>query len=161
MNHLLDARNKVNESEPDKERWPFSLLTTLTLVTQAVVTLRSYTTLKAGIINMDKEIGEEALEHMRTKGIQDGLWYAYENHAMDSSLLGHLKFLQVGPSCTFKWPPSRLPDNLAEINWMYMFIGRVDLDKGEINGIPYSEVAPPEVHGHESEDGGDSGNDSG
>ena len=110
---------------------------------------------------MDKEIAEQALESMRTKGTKDGLWYAYENHAMDSSTLGHLKFLQVGPGCTFKWPPSRLPDSVTAINWMYVFIGRVDLDKGEINGIPYSEVAPPEIHGYESQDGSDSSDDSG
>lgn len=85
-----------------------------------------------------------ALEHMQIRGHTDGLWYAYENHALDSSLCGHLKFIQIGPGCTFKWPPHRLPDSVSEINWPYMFIGRVDLVSGEIDEIPYKQVAPPE-----------------
>lgn len=104
------------------------------------------------------EEGNTALEHMRNMG---GDWFAYENHALDSSMLGHLKFLQCGPVSTFKHPPARLPDKLGEINWAYIFHGIVNKVTGEINEVPYAEVTPDEVHGDESKDGSDSGVNSG
>lgn len=115
---------------------------------------------------MTVEIGEHQLVQMRAKdlGSGDGMWYAYQNAALDSSRLGEVKFLKAGPGCTFHHPPARFPDRIgerSEVNWAYVFVGVVDLDKGEVNEIPYSEVAPDEIHGDESEDGSDSSSHSG
>lgn len=71
----------------------------------------------------------EALQQMKERG---GKWAAYQNQAMDSAGLGHLKFLNIGPDCTFKEPPKRLPDTASQINWRYGFIGWVDLETGEV-----------------------------
>ena len=81
----------------------------------------------------EDKIHTKALATMRERG---GSWAAYQNHAMDSSGLGHLKFLQYGEDCTFVSPPQKLPDMPSEINWMYVLVGYVDLWKGEIKDVP-------------------------
>lgn len=73
---------------------------------------------------------EESLQQMRERG---GTWAAYQNCAMDSAGLGHLKFLKVGPDCTYQEPPERLPDTPEQINWKYLFVGTVNLETGEID----------------------------
>ena len=50
----------------------------------------------------------------------------YENHAMDSSMLGHRKFVSFGSKdCQIETdePPQRLPDIGSQINWAYQLIG--------------------------------------
>ena len=60
-------------------------------------------------------------------------WHAYQNHDLGSRGIGHLKFLAVGPGCTFKEAPKpRLPDTHTDINWRYQHVGLVDLATGEI-----------------------------
>ncbi len=71
----------------------------------------------------------EALEAMRRHG---GKWAAYQNHAMDSATFGALQFLKIGPECTFKQPPDRMPDTPSSIGWRYLFVGWVDLEVGDI-----------------------------
>lgn len=78
----------------------------------------------------DKEIFKPTLELLRNAG---GTWAAYQNVALDSAGLGHLKFLRYGEGCTFAEPPKlRLPDTQTEINWKYYFVGLVDLERGII-----------------------------
>ena len=63
-------------------------------------------------------------------------WYAYQNVDMGSLDLGHLKFLAVGPGCTFKTPPKpRMPDTPTDINWRYYLAGIVNLATGEIEEL--------------------------
>ena len=96
-------------------------------------------------IGTDKP-GDEALAHMRRfrcgecspcKSGGDfpclARWHAYENHELGNPNAGHLKFLAVGPGCTFKTAPKpRLPDTKTDINWRYQHVGVVDLATGEI-----------------------------
>lgn len=64
-------------------------------------------------------------------------WHAYQNHDLGSREIGHLKFLAVGPGCTFKEAPKgRLPDTKTDINWRYWHVGVVDLATGEILARP-------------------------
>jgi hypothetical protein len=78
------------------------------------------------------EIDSEALEVMRERG---GDWFAYQNHALDSRAVGHLRFLQCGPGRTFEQAPARMPDTEREINWRYLLVGKVDLSSGEITPL--------------------------
>lgn len=82
------------------------------------------------------QIHEESLRAMRERG---GRWAAYQNHAMDHSLLGHLRYLQYGPLNTFKEPPPRYPDTAEGVGWPYQHVGFVDLKEGRI-----VETAPAE-----------------
>lgn len=77
---------------------------------------------------MIEAIHPEALEAMRNSPHKQ--WAVYQNVAMDSSNRGHLRFLAVGPDCTFKEPPPRYPDTASGVGWRYIFIGWVDLDAG-------------------------------
>lgn len=72
----------------------------------------------------------ETLQSMRERG---GTWAAYQAMALDSVVLGHMKFLQVGPTNTFQQAPTRMLDMPGKINWRYLFVGYVDLPTGEIN----------------------------
>jgi hypothetical protein len=60
------------------------------------------------------------------------LWIAYQNQDLGHRDLGHLKFLAVGPGCTFKEAPKRYPDTPDAINWRYLLHGEVNLKTGEI-----------------------------
>jgi hypothetical protein len=72
----------------------------------------------------------EALAQMVERGDE---WYAYKNMDLGHSQLGHLKFLQVGVTRTFKAPPARMPDGPdGSIGWRYILLGPVDLKTGEI-----------------------------
>ncbi len=86
---------------------------------------------------MGKLLGEnsvhpEALEQMKRASSAGTRWAAYQNHAMDSSGLGDLRFLAVGPNNTVKEPPSRYPDTHLGTGWAYLFVGWVDLDTGKV-----------------------------
>jgi hypothetical protein len=74
----------------------------------------------------------ETLQLLRERLKPGQTWFAYQNHAMDSSSLGHLQFLCCGPSCTFTEPPARMPDSHLGIGWRYLLVGRVDMGTGEI-----------------------------
>ncbi len=72
----------------------------------------------------------EALQAMRERG---GTWPAYQNVALDSADLGHMRFLKYGPECTLKEPPQRYPDTSEGIGWRYVYIGTVNLETGDVN----------------------------
>lgn len=78
---------------------------------------------------MAEKVESKALEQMKQIG---GTWAAYQNLAMDSADLGHLKFLKIGPGCTFQEPPKRMPDTPDQIGWRYGFIGWVNTETGEV-----------------------------
>jgi len=65
----------------------------------------------------------------------------YRNHAMDSSMLGHRKFLRVGPGATLKEAPQRLPDMSNQINWAYRL--EAVLDAEGLEGVRWEPQAPP------------------
>ena len=73
----------------------------------------------------------KALQAMRDRG---GQWAAYENHALDSADLGHMRFLKYGPGCTLENPPTRYPDTMEHgIGWRYVLVGTVNLETGEVD----------------------------
>ena len=60
-------------------------------------------------------------------------WAAYQGHDLGHrATLGHLRFLAVGPGCTFKTPPERYPDTPQVIGWRYLLVGTVNLATGAI-----------------------------
>lgn len=71
----------------------------------------------------------ETLAVMRERG---GTWYAYQNHDLGHPELGHLRFLQVGPECTYQEAPERYPDSQYGLGWRYLRVGIVNLETGEI-----------------------------
>lgn len=75
---------------------------------------------------------ESALKQMKERG---GEWFAYQNHDLGHRDCGHLKFLKCGKGCTYEVAPSRMPDTDTSINWRYVLVGKVDLEKGEVNEI--------------------------
>ena len=77
----------------------------------------------------NERMSPEALEQMRKLG---GHWAVYQNHAVDSAGWGHLQFLKIGPDCTFKEPPKRMPDTKVDLGWKYCFVGWVNTETGEI-----------------------------
>lgn len=74
-------------------------------------------------------IDAEALQQMRERG---GVWTAYQNVALDSADLGNLRFLQVGPNCTYKTAPEQYPDSHLGVGWRFRRVGFVNLSTGEI-----------------------------
>jgi hypothetical protein len=76
------------------------------------------------------EIDQNLLKTMRTLG---GCWAAYQNHDLGHRHSGHLIFLQIGPDCTFKTAPPRMPDTANAIGWLYVLVGYVDLELGIID----------------------------
>lgn len=74
-------------------------------------------------------ISEDAIDQMRQRG---GKWAAYQNHAMDSRNLGHLRFLKFGEGCTFETPPPKYPDTQYGTGWSYVHVGTVNLESGDI-----------------------------
>lgn len=86
---------------------------------------------------MAKIIGDakpeaEALALMRERG---GTWHAYQCFDLGLSNLGHIKFLKVGPDCTFVKPPERFPGHAYTDGAAYLHVGRVNTDNGEIEQI--------------------------
>ena len=77
----------------------------------------------------ERKIGPEALQQMRDRG---GDWFAYQSHDMSSRTLGDLQFLQCGEGRTYKEPPARMPDTAHAIGWRYLFVGKVNIESGEI-----------------------------
>jgi hypothetical protein len=59
-------------------------------------------------------------------------WMAYQNHDLGHHAIGSLRFLAIGPGCTFKTPPERLPDTKEVIGWRYILVGKVNLKTGAI-----------------------------
>jgi hypothetical protein len=78
------------------------------------------------------EISVEALKTMRERALSQDKWYAYQNHAMDSTGLGGLQFLQIGPGRTFTTPPARMPDTIHAIGWKFLLVGFVNLETGQM-----------------------------
>lgn len=76
------------------------------------------------------EIDPKAIEQMKELG---GKWAAYQNQAMDSCDHGRLRFLAIGPDCTFQKPPQSLPDTAEEINWKYRFVGWANTETGKVD----------------------------
>lgn len=74
----------------------------------------------------------ELLEQMKRQSGEQTRWAAYQNQALDSSRLGEVRYLAVGPSNTFKEPPPRYPDSQYGTGWAYGFLGWVNLETGEI-----------------------------
>jgi hypothetical protein len=62
----------------------------------------------------------------------DVKWAAFQNHDLGHPDLGHLRFLAIGPGCTFKTPPARMPDTKEVIGWRYILVGKVNLKTGAI-----------------------------
>lgn len=56
----------------------------------------------------------------------------YQNQAMDSSNLGHVIFLIVGPTRTHKEPPKRAPDGAYGLGWKYALQGLLDLNTNRL-----------------------------
>ena len=77
---------------------------------------------------LSESITSEALATMRASG---GRWAAYECHALDSSLVGALRFLKVGKGCTFEVPPERWPGD-GPVPWSFVLVGWVDLAGGTV-----------------------------
>ncbi len=77
----------------------------------------------------DPIIHPESLEQMRQQG---GTWAVYQNHDLSSKDICHLKFLKFGPECTFCSPPEHFPANTISHGWIYVFVGTVDLNTGDI-----------------------------
>lgn len=82
------------------------------------------------MVNMigDVEISEDALAQMRNQG---GTWAVYQNHALED-MTGDLRFLKIGPECTFESPPTKYPDTHLGTGWRYVHVGSVDLETGTI-----------------------------
>ena len=76
----------------------------------------------------------ESLARMQERWSDGTRWAAYQNVAMDSRDLGHLKFLHVGKDCTLAEAPEKLPDFANTINWCYQLVGYVNLETGEVEG---------------------------
>ena len=82
----------------------------------------------SAIVGKNK-VGREALEAMKKRG---GKWFAYQNHDMGHFDCGAFKFMKCGKGCTYKTPPSRLPDSDVELNWQYVHVGKVDMENGVV-----------------------------
>jgi len=82
-----------------------------------------------------KKIDDQAKERLTVQlsSLPEGTqWAAFMNKALDSAARGHMRFLAVGPGCTYKDPPDRYPDTETTIGWKYRYIGMVHLDTGVI-----------------------------
>jgi len=67
------------------------------------------------------------------KTYPEARWGCYQNKALDSANCGHLQFLAIGPTNTYKSPPSKYPvDNQHGMGWRYLFTGWVNLETGEV-----------------------------
>jgi hypothetical protein len=84
-----------------------------------------------------RSVHPDALKNMKASlhNLETTRWAAYENHALDSSNLGDMRFLAVGPENTFKMPPTRYPDSHTGTGWAYQFIGWVDLSSGTVTEV--------------------------
>jgi hypothetical protein len=79
----------------------------------------------------DESVHPDALQQMRDSGLT-GVWFVYQNHALDHSQLGQLRFLCCGPERTFREPPDRYPDTKHGLGWPYVLVGQLELATGEI-----------------------------
>lgn len=80
----------------------------------------------------------EALEQMKESphNYKSTRWGAFQNKALDSSNLGHIQFLAIGPDNTYDSAPKRYPaDTSSGMGWRYLFVGYVDLETGEIEEV--------------------------
>ena len=82
----------------------------------------------------DTAIEPDVLTTLRN-GAADGAWYAYQNVALDSSTLGEIRFLKVGPKATFTTPPKRYPDSHLGTGWRHYLCGVVNLETGKVEEI--------------------------
>lgn len=81
---------------------------------------------------MSEKVHPDALASMKAQGAATTRWAVYRNMAMDSSTLGHLQFLAIGPDNTLKQPPPRYPDSHLGLGWKYLFVGWINLETGEV-----------------------------
>jgi len=90
-----------------------------------------YKTKRRTVMN---EVHPDALKQMMgsPSNYDSTRWASYQNTAMDSSNLGDMRFLAVGPENTYKEPPASYPDTTASTAWAYRFIGWVDVGTGEV-----------------------------
>lgn len=66
-------------------------------------------------------------------GVREGdAWFAYENQVLDSSALGTVQYLLVGPTRTHKTPPPQLGDGKHGLGWKWRLLGKVDLTTGKV-----------------------------
>jgi hypothetical protein len=81
-----------------------------------------------------QKVSQGVLEMLQTasKAYPEARWSAYQNVALDSDSCGHIQFLAIGPTNTYKHPPKHMPDTKAGLGWKYQFIGWIDLMTGEI-----------------------------
>ncbi len=56
----------------------------------------------------------------------------YQNHTLDSANTGHLVFLIVGSTRTFKEAPDRAPDGSYGIGWKYLHVGFLNLETNQL-----------------------------
>ena len=92
---------------------------------------------------MGKLIGDvgpspKTLAKLRDLGDRGQRWYAYQNHDLGSREIGRLRFLKVGPDCTFRVPPDRYPDTPEVIGWRYLLVGIVNLETGKIEEVDHA-----------------------
>jgi hypothetical protein len=82
----------------------------------------------------DDKPGPEALAAMRKFAAETPgtTWAAYQNHDLGHYDVGHLRFMAIGPGCTFKTAPERHPDTPQLIGWRYIHVGTVNLETGQI-----------------------------
>ena len=78
----------------------------------------------------------ESLEQIRNTTRETDRWAAYENHDLGHPNVGHLVFLVVGPTRTFKEAPEKAPDGPWGMGWRYLFAGWVNLETGEVVNGP-------------------------
>lgn len=79
-----------------------------------------------------QDVHPVALKQMRETGAPTTRWAAYQNHALDSSRMGEVRFLAVGPDNTFKLAPRRYPDTRLGTGWAYLIVGWVNIEAGVI-----------------------------
>src|SRR5437660_6454428 len=111
----------------------------------------SRTMANTNLLRGDEAPYPEALEQMRTSGANQAgtKWFAYQNHDLGHSQLGHLKFLAVGPENRLHTPPVRLPDMPGEPpHWRYVLVGVVDLNTGEISQLGAQQSHQEQNYGY-------------
>lgn len=81
---------------------------------------------------MDLLIDEE-LNALKAGKQEGARWAVYVCDVLDSAELGMRRFLLIGPTCTFKEPPHRMPDTPRYIGWKYGFVGWANLETREID----------------------------
>lgn len=82
----------------------------------------------------DRQVCPDTIEMMQKSesNHSETRWVAFQNQAMDSVGLGHIRFLATGPMNTFQEIPKNLPDGSYGAGWKYVPVGYVNLETGLI-----------------------------